>query len=263
MSLIWPRNHPDTNVYSITKGFFALSSGAPKARPDVESLRLRQGISRHKWQRPIEKLSYEEFQGSISEDSELSDYLRERYVSIESRALDAFRYITCHPDNAHAFSFELSSLLRDAGSVFGSALDKLVGQNVPSNRGTGINDYMKWLPTRLLKVATFEGPPLDFIKLAAAELNIPPKRRFLVKFLPHAAHKVSPEWWRAFNDIKHSDIDKFRDGNLENVACGIAAVGALMLLSGHRNAPLRLFRRIGLFMPEELEDYLFSNGDSR
>jgi len=57
---------------------------------------------------------------------DITSYLFQRYSSIEMRLMETFRYVACHPRNKNTFSYEYASILRDAGSVFSSVLDRLV-----------------------------------------------------------------------------------------------------------------------------------------
>jgi hypothetical protein len=54
---------------------------------------------------------------------ELRAYIMMRYHPLEDRMISTFRYVECNPENFNVFSYEYASILRDAGSVFGSTMD--------------------------------------------------------------------------------------------------------------------------------------------
>lgn len=57
---------------------------------------------------------------------EAQSYWKERFRGIEARLSAALGYVQLDRRNRGSFSLEFASILRDAGSVFGSVLDALV-----------------------------------------------------------------------------------------------------------------------------------------
>ena len=114
--------------------------------------------------------------GVIKGFGEVLAYLIDRYSSVEERLLETFRYVTCDSRNLDTFSYEYGSILRDAGSIFGSAMDKLAKgtdatpQNRKSNQYT-IVDYKEWLLTNV-----------PGIPQMSMELDILRKNKFLIPF---------------------------------------------------------------------------------
>jgi len=189
---------------------------------------------------PLRHLILHKF-SSESWYSELSAYISQRYDSIEQRTIDTFRYVDCHPANSKTFSYEFASILRDAGSTFSSVMDKLVRHSltVPSTRILSIGDYVEWLQNLEPK-----------IHLASAELAYPLTERLLVPFRALGEADTTIVWWKAYNDVKHSDIDKYKEGSLENALNSVAGLAVLYALAGSWATTMKLFRKIGIFNPD-------------
>jgi hypothetical protein len=171
--------------------------------------------------------------------------------------METFRFVDCHPDNSKTFSFELSSILRDAGSIFSSVLDHLVRRGTESSDRLDIANYKKWLTDVPYRPQTVDLEPVNTLELAVAELNAPFDRRFLRGFMPYIR---TPRWWSAYNDLKHSDLNQFRKGNLEHCLNAVAALGTL-LVHCTGDARFRVFRRIGIFSDPYLRYKAFCTED--
>jgi len=202
-------------------------------------------------QSEIENIIGNRFEKETWYDEVLS-YLLQRYSSIESRMLSTFRYVDCHPDNRHVFSYEYASILRDSGSVFGSTMDRLVSKTGGVSTQLDMGNYRQWL----VQIA-------PNIHRTGAEIDLPLERKLLFPFLQLKDANSRLEWWRAYNNVKHSDIDRFQDGNLENALNAVAALAILLSLVRREcrvKSVTLLFPIIGLYDPEEVigELMLFS-----
>lgn len=175
--------------------------------------------------------------------NEVLGYLMIRYHPIETRTLETLRYVELHSRNRRAFSYEFGSIIRDIGSTFGSTMDKIVRNTVSDPREiSNIRDYRNFL------VNEVKG-----IELIGAELNSPFKNRIIVPFENIKNAKTRLSWWDAYNNLKHSEIENYQDGCLNNVIHGIASLAILYtLMSPARRAEGRLFSLIGYFSPIEL-----------
>lgn len=148
--------------------------------------------------------------------TEIVNYLISKYSHIEERFIHTFRYVQLHKDNENVFSNEYSSILRDCGSVFSSVLDKTIKNLNPSKKKIlNFNDYRKFLLKEVPEIA-FQTIPI--------RLLIPFRIRPYVTFRDLES---TPKWWNGYNNVKHSDIDNYRDGNFKNT---INAIGALAFL---------------------------------
>jgi hypothetical protein len=148
---------------------------------------------------------------------EIRRCLEARYYAIEERLVQTFRYVQLHPDNGSTFSYEFASILRDCGSVFTSVLDKAIREtkHYSKDKRLNIRDFKKFL----------NSADQDFYRY-----TIIPNPLYPLVLLPYCAFsKLSSRsgWWDSYNNIKHSEIENYTDGNLKNV---MNAVGALAIL---------------------------------
>lgn len=173
--------------------------------------------------------------------SKVLSYTIVRYQSIESRMIETFRFVDCNPENYGVFSYEYASILRDSGSVFGSIMDSLVRETSSEEpkKKYDIRDYRKWLIREIEK-----------IHLVSVGLIYPIQQRFLLPFYRIEDEDKKLEWWTAYNYVKHSDISKFKDGNLGNALNSLGALAILYAIMDSKNgSQIRLFNQIGFVSP--------------
>ncbi len=148
----------------------------------------------------------------------IQTYLINRHEQIQQRFLTSFRYVECHPQNTATYSYEYASLLRDIGSVFSSFLTSIIKMSSFKKGKLNINDYCTFL------VREIEG-----VEEICAEMDAEYKQRYLFPF--HCISKFTPQWWNAYNNVKHTDIENLEDGCLGNVLYGFASLSILKNLS--------------------------------
>ena len=205
------------------------------------------------WER-VKCVIYEQFSEEPWYDDILS-YLLQRYNSIEKRTIETFRYVACHPRNRNTFSYEYASILRDAGSVFSSVLDKLVRETSSLSKQLDIRDYRKWLMQ--LDIPRHTPKKIDRIYSVSVDINYPLKEKVLLPLFQLKDEKEKLTWWEAYNNVKHSDIDKFHAGNFENAMNSVATLAILLALFV-KGGEGRLFVNPGFYHLEEyLQDLLF------
>lgn len=142
---------------------------------------------------------------------------------------------------------QYASILRDVGSVFGSAMDRLVRETSSVSEQLNIRNYMEWLKSEV-----------ENIHSIATDVNYPLAERLLVPFQPLREENSKLKWWNAYTDVKHFDIDKFQIGNFENTLSSVAALAILLELTSPRKGLPRLFPNIGFYYPESyLQRLLF------
>ncbi len=172
-------------------------------------------------------------------------YIMMRYHPLEDRMINTFRYVECNPANFNVFSYEYASILRDAGSVFDSAMDTLLTQNGypirEKKKAYDIADYRSWLDRNIEKIGQI-----------TLGLNYPIELKYLQPFVGIADIERKLEWWDAHNCVKHSDMKKSSKGNLGNALNSIAALAVLYTLSVSKG--IRLFDEIGFFEPPNYMD---------
>ena len=172
---------------------------------------------------------------------EILSYLNNRYPAIESRMIGTFRYVQLHPNNRYAFSYEFGSILRDASSAFGSLMDRLVKLATPklSSKQLNFGHYKTLLLNDI--------PTIPSLTTEVRELDA----GVLIPFREIELPQGIPKWWTAYNNLKHSEILNYQDGNLENTlnaVGGLAILGFLLGIFGFRmgSASSLLFNNIGM-----------------
>ncbi len=170
-------------------------------------------------------------------------YIQLRYHPIQSRIINTLRYVELNSENKATFSYEFCSIIRDIGSTFGSALDKLVRNTTEKAEGNyDIRDYRRFLLNEV-----------HSIELIGVELNTPFTDNMILPFdgIKHTRTRIG--WWDAYNNLKHAEIENLKDGCLSNVLHGMASLAVLYtLISPYRNAEGELFRQIGYFAPIDM-----------
>jgi len=197
----------------------------------------------------VKRLLFDKYQG-LPWFREVLLYTMKRYHSIENRLIETFRYVDCSNMNCGVFSYEYASILRDCGSVFGSIMDRLVRETTPKKPSNeyDMRDYRKWLIKEI-----------NEIHLLSVGINYPLERKYLLPFKELDREDGRLEWWIAYNNIKHSDVDNFRDGNLRNAFNSLGALAILFaVMDANNGSEIRVFEEIGFVKPEHfVEAFLF------
>ena len=142
------------------------------------------------------------------------DYLVARRAAIQQRLQTTFRFVELNKENGATFSYEFASILRDSGSVFGSVLDSLVkGRKGDFSVQANFGDY------RMLLLD--EDPDIYYRTVQVRPLF---PRGMLAPLSTLSQANGIPGWWRAYNNVKHSEYENFRDGNMRNAVLSVAAL---------------------------------------
>jgi len=170
-------------------------------------------------------------------------YTQLRYHPIETRIINSLRYVELCSDNNKTFSYEFCSIIRDIGSTFSSVLDKLVRNTSVKTKGDyDIRDYRRFLVNEVHEIDSI-----------GVELRCLFTENMILPFDNIKDDKIRIDWWDAYNNLKHAEIDNLQDGCLSNVLYGMSSLAVLYsLISHHRNAEGNLFRQIGYFTPIDM-----------
>lgn len=163
------------------------------------------------------------------------DYLVARRAAIQQRLQTTFRFAELNRENGATFSYEFASILGDSGSVFGSVLDSLVkGKKGDFSAQTNIKDYGMLLLD--------EDPDIHHRTVQVRPLF---PRGMLVPLSALSQANEMPGWWRAYNNVKHSEYENFRDGNMRNA---VLSVASLVILEHFTNTllPDNIWVNIGI-----------------
>jgi hypothetical protein len=170
--------------------------------------------------------------------NEPREYLQRAQRDIISRFQGSFRFVALRPENAETFSYEFASLLRDAGSAFASFSDAVIqGLGTKKSKWLTIKDYFDFY--------TGYVPDLSkkFIDVAIVEHG---HEYRLQPFWEWDHQPKGPNWWCAYNDVKHSEYKNSKQGNLRNATNAIAAVEmVLRLATVSQQGGTGIFRPLG------------------
>lgn len=147
------------------------------------------------------------------------EYLATAHLAIVSRFEESFRYVSLRRENAAAFSYEFASIPRDAGSALGSFSDAIVRDSDPRknwNKDPNIGDFYM-----------FFSQYADDLAKAYIDVTVVSDPRRLQAFWGWT-RRQAPAWWKAHNDVKHSEYKHAEKGNLQNATTAVAAVEIIL-----------------------------------
>ena len=174
----------------------------------------------------------------------ISRFASARLDAISSRLIESFRFVELHPDNRNVFSYEYASILRDSGSAIGSVLDAMVQHSKSStNTRYNISHYREFLRTEITD-----------IHLASANVKTLYPKGTLVPFEAFKDARGTPDWWNAYNKVKHSEHDDFRFVNLENSVNAVAALSLLSVAMGAYTWGESIFNQVDLIYSETSQE---------
>ncbi len=138
------------------------------------------------------------------------------FVALCTDLEQAARYVEVSTDNYSTYSTEFSRLYLAAGSEVDVVAKLLCRQIDPSVKLDGINSYR----TTILK---------KYPNMPSVEVILP---RYEISICPWQDWRkgANPDWWRAYNDVKHERDKHYKAANLENT---ISAVAGLLVVVGY------------------------------
>lgn len=167
----------------------------------------------------------------------IASHLSLRYSAIERRMIETFDFVTPDGENKKIYSYVYASILRDVGSAFDSVVTKLI---IRTGDAYEHNIYGN----------------LEFLENLDPEL---PYRTVLMRLnmktiIPFRKGRDRlPNWWHAYNDVKHDETTNYSQGNLENSLTSVAAL-AILNQSVNHHPTIGLFANIGISYPSDAID---------
>lgn len=138
------------------------------------------------------------------------------FIALEDDLAKISRYIEFSEDNYKTYSIELAHLLLATASEIDVILKSLCNAKAPDDEHKSINQYRETIRAKNQY-------------LIQEYCTMP---RFGLKFNPWAVWQgkedTVPEWWTAYNKVKHHRDSHFKQANLENV---LNAMSALALVN--------------------------------
>jgi hypothetical protein len=166
------------------------------------------------------------------------------YQNLEKDFIDVSRYVALEKKNDGAYSERIAQLLQLTGSTVDSLFFEM--RTSPSlAKQKGVADLQQNPEPNIGQYREVYEPiyQLSQVELVAHHglTNYGTIRPFN-PFLP----KQYPEWWDAYNEIKHEFFQNWRRGTLGNLVHALGALFTLNVL--HKDAQFYLLRR-GVIMP--------------
>jgi len=140
------------------------------------------------------------------------------FLSIEDDFIKTLRYVDLNNDNYKTFSIEYTRLL-----VSTCAEIEIMLKLLCNTTGTNCDKYN----ISKLKKKLYEH---EFCLIHQAEVNL--SNYEIDWIIPFASWErddskgksIAPEWWKAYNNIKHNRDEKYKEANLENLIYAIAGL---------------------------------------
>lgn len=155
------------------------------------------------------------------------------FLAIESDAIRISRFVEFHPNNMHTFSIELARILLAA-----SAKVEVVGKLIAGFHGKQ--------PTHIggVREAVMDKHPL----VSEAQVSLP---RYGLTVVPFRAwgRGESPDWWHAYNSLKHDYEDAFSRGSLGHSLGALSGLLVLLLVHCRISGADALMPATELFYP--------------
>lgn len=153
-------------------------------------------------------------------DPEFQSPIHWRYMlGLEQDLLETSDYVEFTKFNYECFSVEFAKVLLGAGSEVDVVAKQLSRMVDPKAKAENINHYMS-----ILRPA--------YPRLESMEVMIP---RFGLKLQPWSNWQkiTTPDWWTAYNNVKHHRHTKFKDANLKNALYSVAGLFVMVLYFYH------------------------------
>jgi hypothetical protein len=122
-----------------------------------------------------------------------------------------------HAANAKAFSNEYAKLPLLIGSEVDVVAKMLCDKEAAGQKATNINEY------RQIITGAFKGFHSIEIEISKYLMKVQP----WLTWDPSVAK--SPEWWHAYNNVKHERDKNFADANQQNVTAALSGLLAVLL----------------------------------
>lgn len=139
------------------------------------------------------------------------------FLALEQDLAQISRFIEFHKDNENTFSIELAHLLLAASSEVDVLLKAVCQQQHGLTKSQPkITDY---------RVIVREQLP----RLVTAQYHIPKHGFTLTPWKNWESPDEIPDWWTAYNKVKHHRSEHFSQANLKNVLNAFAALFSVNL----------------------------------
>jgi hypothetical protein len=139
------------------------------------------------------------------------------FIALESDLERLSRYVEFTKDNYKTYSMEMAHLLLAAGSEVDVVLKGLCKKVQQNSKADNIEQYREILSSKIPKLNKMK------IKIHRYNLEIEPWDNW--------QRNITPDWWHAYNEVKHQRDKYFHKAKLQYTVAAIAGlfVAALYL----------------------------------
>ncbi len=137
------------------------------------------------------------------------------FLAVEADLHRLSRFIEFSADNFCAYSIELVRILLASSAEVDIVAQQLCGNLGPGRHMGNMDDY---------RLAIVEAMPI----LGDAEVEIP---RYGLTLRPwdNWRENRNPDWWRAYNAVKHQRHERYSEANLKNILNSVCGLFLLLL----------------------------------
>lgn len=139
------------------------------------------------------------------------------FLSVEKDFIRTINFVELHTSNAKAFSTEYAKLLLLIGSEVDVVAKMLCAKVAPSQKAKCIVDYRTILTGKFVGIHTVE------IEISRYSQKLQPWLSW------DTSVSKSPDWWTAYNAVKHHRDKNYADANQENTVSALSGWLALLL----------------------------------
>ena len=139
------------------------------------------------------------------------------FLNLEQDFVRTLEFVEFDKNNEKAFSNEYAKVLLLAGSEVDVVAKLVCGKYAPKQKADNIEDYRKAI------VSTFKDIHTISIDISRHNLSLTP----WTNWNPSIAK--SPDWWQAYNSVKHDREKCFPEANLANTINSLCGLFALLL----------------------------------
>lgn len=149
------------------------------------------------------------------------DYIYGKYADLAYRMGETYRYVAPDPStNRYTHSSEYANIIREAGTIFDSTMRSLINQSGNlENFQCNIHGFLSFLKN-------FD----TYLEERPVLFHENKTHTYIFPFERSVPDDPRPSWWIAYTNLKHNEIEAYREGNFENA---LSSVAAAAVLSGH------------------------------
>lgn len=132
------------------------------------------------------------------------------FLALEKDLENLSRFIEFSEDNWTSYSLEMARIILAAAADVDVLLKSLCKRESPSVSAESINSYMNVINDKLPNIPAFEA------RLPRWGLNLIPWENW--------SRNAVPDWWTAYNKVKHHRGEHYPKANLHNTINAVAAL---------------------------------------